>query len=153
MRRKIWALLVSGHAGDLTSLRRVLEQLVRISDAPSCQHAARYLAKPNPPHLVFTEATLPDGTWIDILKLAAAASRPVNVIVTSRTADIGLYIEAMEQGAFDFVTASSLIPEVAHVLRNAVANVLNRRQAQDRLCPESAPGSGKRKPLWWSRSV
>jgi DNA-binding NtrC family response regulator len=61
-----------------------------------------------------------------------------------------LYIEAMEQGAFDFVTASSLVTEVARVLRNAAENVLKRRDAQERLRPESSAGSGKRESLWWS---
>ena len=150
---KIGALLVRGRANDLIALAQILDQLVKLTDARTCEEAARYLQKPNPPHLVFTDTTLPDGTWVEVLHLATRAPKPVNVVVIARTADVRLYIEAMETGAFDFVTASSLVPEVAHVVRNAAENVLSRREAQDRLCPESAPGSGKRKPLWWSRSA
>ena len=148
---KIWALLVRGRANDLIPLAQILGQLVRLTDARSCQEVARYLQKPNPPHLVFTDTTLPDGTWVEVLHLAARAPKPVNVVVIGRTADVRLYIEAMETGAFDYMTSCSLVPEVAHVLRNSAENVLSRREAQDR--PESAPGTAKRKPLWRSRSA
>jgi len=150
---KIQALLVRGGANDLIPLTQILDQLVKVTDARSCEEAARYLHKPNPPPLVFTDTTLPDGTWVEVLHLATRAPKPVNVVVIARIADVRLYIEAMNTGAFDFVTASSVVPEVAHVLRNAAENVLSRRGAQDRLCPESAAGTGKKKPLWWSRSA
>ena len=150
---KIWALLVRGRANDLIPLTQILSQLVKLTDTRSCQEAARQLQKPNPPHLVFTDTTLPDGTWVEVLHLATRAPKPVNVVVVARTEDVRLYIEAMEAGAFDYMTSSSQVPEVAHILRNAAENVLSRRHAHDRLSPESASGTGKGKPLWRSRSA
>src|SRR5690242_12838052 len=131
--KKIWTLMVSDRADQLSSLRQVLDSFVRVSDARSCEEAARYLQRQSPPHLVFTDTTMPDGSWLDVLRTAEQASRPVNVIVASRAPDVRLYMEAMERGAFDLVTASALVPEVAHILRNAVENVLSRRDAQERL--------------------
>lgn len=150
MRQKIKALLVSDAAIDVLALRHILQQLVKVTDAKTCEETGRYLRMPDPPHLVFTDTALSDGTWLDVLKLAGAAPKPVNVIVIARQAEVGLYIEAMETGAFDFVTTSSRVPEVAHVLRKAVENILTRREAQDRLCPPRVSGSGKRKRLSWN---
>jgi len=151
--KKVWTLVVCGRGDHLVLLRQILDPLVKVSDARTCEEAARYLEKPNPPHLVFTDTAMPDGSWLDVLKLAAKAPRPVNVIVASRAPDVRLYMEAMDAGAFDYVTASSLVPEVAHVLRNAAESVLSRREAQERLCAAPGLGSGKRKSLRWSHSV
>jgi DNA-binding NtrC family response regulator len=146
---KIRALLLRSSGDDLIPLMHILDQLVKLRDTRSCAEAGRHLRSPNPPHLVFTDTKLPDGTWVEVLRLAAGALKPVNVIVIARTAEVGLYIEAMETGAFDYLTASSLVAEVAHVLRNAAENVLSRRQALDRRGPESVSEAGKRKPLAW----
>jgi len=151
--KKVWTLVVCGRADHLVSLRQILDPLVKVSDARTCEEAARYVEKPNPPHLVFTDTAMPDGSWLDVLRLAAKAPRPVKVIVASRAPDVRLYMEAMDAGAFDYVTASSLVPEVAHVLRNAAESVLSRREAQERLCAAPGLGSGKRKSLRWSHSA
>ena len=151
--KKVWALVVCGRGDHSVSLRQILDPLVKVSDARTCEEAARCLERPDPPHLVFTDTAMPDGSWRDVLRLAAKAPRPVNVIVASRAPDVRLYMEAMDEGAFDFLTASSLVPEVAHVLRSAAENALSRREAQERLCAAPGPGSGRRKSLRWSPSV
>ena len=151
--KKIRALVVCGRGDHLISLRQILDPLVKLSDARTCREAARHLEKPNPPHLVFTDTAMADGSWLDVLKLARKAPRPVNVIVASRTPDVRLYMEAMDEGAFDYLTASSLIPEVAHVLQNAAEDVLSRREAQQRLSPVPGLETVKRKSLRWSHSV
>ena len=149
---KIRGLLVSSSVDDMVALRHILQQLIKLTDVKSCEATKRYLRAPDPPHLIFTDTTMSDGTWLDVLKIAEAASKPVNVIVIARDAEVGLYIEAMETGAFDFVTTASSVPELAHVLRNAVDNILARRKAQDRLCPPHLPGPTKRKRLLWNPS-
>ncbi|HLW79025.1 MAG TPA: response regulator [Terriglobia bacterium] len=153
MRQKIRAVLVRNSPSDLAALRSILQQLIKVTDARSCEEAGRHLRVPDPPHLVFTSTALSDGTWLEVLALAREAPKPVNVVVMARDAEVGLYVTAMEAGAFDFVTASATVPELAHVLRNAAENVLHRRGAGKSLGPDRAPGPGKRKPLWWSRSA
>lgn len=152
MAQQIKALLVSSSANDLMALKHILQQLVKVTEAGSCAEARRYLSAPDPPHLVFTDTALADGTWLEVLKLAREAAKPVNVIVIARQAEVGLYIEAMETGAFDFITFNSSVPDLAHVVRNAADNILTRRGAQSRLRPPQAPGSAKRKRLSWNPS-
>ncbi len=81
------------------------------------------------PHLIFTDTALPDGTWADVLSLAADTIEPANVIVVSRIVDIKLYIEAIECGAFDFIVPPFAAADLVHVLRCAVWNVMHRREA------------------------
>ncbi len=109
------------------------EQLIKAERVLTCQQAAARLAAANPPHLVFTDTELLDGNWSDVLDLADRASQPINVIVVSPIADIPLYIDVMERQAFDFITHSFTAPELTHILRCAVENVVRRRKERDRL--------------------
>jgi DNA-binding NtrC family response regulator len=84
----------------------------------------------DPPHLVFTEALLPDGTWADVVKLALEALKPVKVIVVSRLIDVRLYVETMAGGAFDFIVPPMTSDELAHILACAVESVSNQRRTQ-----------------------
>ena len=143
MKEAIWTLLAYGRADYAFHLRQVLEPLAKISDARTCKEAEDYLSQPNPPHLVFADALMPDGTWLDVLELAKKAAQPVNVIVVAPVADFALYVDALERGAFDLITACSLVPGLAHVWRPAKQNVLARRQAQRRLALEAACRSGE----------
>jgi FixJ family two-component response regulator len=72
---------------------------------------------------------LPDGTWADLLSLAREARQPVNVVVVSRVDDVGLYLETMQQGAFDFISAPFPASDLAHVVQCASTDVSRRRQA------------------------
>jgi len=143
MKETIWTLLAYGRKDYAFHLRQVLEPLAKISAARTCKEAEDYLKQPNPPHLVFADALMPDGTWLDVLACAMKAARPVNVIVVAPVADFGLYIDALERGAFDLITGRSLVPGLAHVWRPAKQNVLRRRQAQQRLALEAACRSGE----------
>src|SRR5437667_11389238 len=127
MEDKICALLVHDGRGDhLSSFRQNLDQVVGV--AKTCGEAAHYLQKPNPPHLVFTDTAMPDGTWQDVLKLAEKAPKPVNVIVVARDADLKLYLEARERGAFDLIAPSSSRPLVAEAREDAAADGVQRRE-------------------------
>jgi DNA-binding NtrC family response regulator len=88
------------------------------------------LREADPPHLVFTEALLPDGTWAGVVKLALEALKPVKVIVVSRLIDVGLYVQTMGGGAFDFIVPPITSDELAHVLECAVESVLDLRRTQ-----------------------
>jgi two-component system response regulator PilR (NtrC family) len=82
--------------------------------------------------LVFTDLDLPDGNWPDIVRLAKGAAEPVNVIVVSRLVDIPLYIRAIEQGAFDYITPPFEPADLAYIIRCAASNVLLRREIEAR---------------------
>ena len=83
-----------------------------------------------PPHVVFTDTQLPDGTWSDVLAVAKKSPAPVHVVVISRHVDMYLYLENMEKGAYDFMVSPIEALELKHVLRCAAANVLNGQRSK-----------------------
>ena len=120
--------------GDsLDALKLALEaQSVNVCSLRSCQEALPLLTGPNPPHLVFTQPKLPDGIWADVVSLATKAVKPVNVVVVGRLANVGLYLQTVNGGAFDFIVPPLTGYELTHVVRCAIENVLSRREAQAR---------------------
>jgi len=131
MPEKISALLVAAQGEPARTLTQALRaQSLRASHVRTYQEARKLLLKARPPHLLFTETALPDGTWADVLELARGAHAPVNVIVVSRLDDVGLYLETLERGAFDFVSSPYPASDLDHVVRCASADVLKRRKAQ-----------------------
>jgi len=128
MQEIVSALLVYGQEEPLGALDLILrQQLVKTCRAETCQEAACPLDRADPPHLVFTDATLPDGTWQDILGIAAKAREAVNVVVVARFMDFQLYFETMEAGVCDFIIPPFRAPDLAHVVVCAMEGVVNRR--------------------------
>jgi DNA-binding NtrC family response regulator len=124
----ISALLVHDRGDAFNALKPILESRCIVTrEARSCGEALLSLWAKQPPHLVFTDVQLADGNWRDLIALAEKCPLPINVIVVSRQLDVNLYIEVMEQGAFDFLASPLEGPDVAHVVRTAAQNVLRRR--------------------------
>jgi DNA-binding NtrC family response regulator len=129
MKESISALLVQARHDPLDPLRMALEeQSIAVLTARNCAEAALALWSQLPPHLVFTEIQLADGGWTDVLTLSMKASAPVNVIVVSSFVDVGLYVEAIQRGAFDFIVPPHSDPELLHVVRIAAENAFSRRR-------------------------
>jgi DNA-binding NtrC family response regulator len=128
MTLRIGALLVHNDNGAMRELEQILaSQFLKVLRAHNCAKVTSLLAKPNPPHLIFTAPELPDGTWAEVLNSAASASAPTNVIVVVGVGEIKLYLEAMQLGAFDLISPPFSAFDIAHVVRSATANVLSRR--------------------------
>jgi len=126
---RISAILVYDQSDPLGALKLALErQAVKTKRARNCREALRLLQGSSPPQVVFTDTQLPDGTWADVIHLAQGACAPVNVIVVSRLVDVKFYIRAIEGGAFDFIAPPFQPAELAHVVRCAAGNALQRRQ-------------------------
>ena len=131
MRERITALLVHDRPEPMGSLRLALEgQSIETQSVSTCHEANQTLRGRQPPHLVLADARLPDGSWEDLVLLAAKAPAPVNVIVVSEVVDIALYLESIQRGAFDFIVPPMSLPDFTHVVRSAVDNVLRRRESQ-----------------------
>ena len=131
MKEQISALLLHELGDSLAPLKQALEgQSMEVCWMRNCQEASTLLLGANPPHLVFTEIDLPDGTWRDILKLAVKAQKAVNVIVVARLADVRFYLETIVSGAFDFIVPPLTGFELGHVVRCAAENASNRRDAE-----------------------
>jgi len=129
MREQISALLLHQPTESQRLLKQALEgRSIKVNWLQKYREALPLLRGVDPPHLVFTEALLPDGNWADVVKLSLEALKPVKVIVMSRLIDIRLYVETMVGGAFDFIVPPMTSDELAHVLACAVESVLNLRQ-------------------------
>jgi hypothetical protein len=130
---EISTLLLHELGGSLDALKLALEaQSVKVCSLQSCQEALPLMTGPNPPHLIFAQSKLPDGMWADVVSLAIKATKPVNVIVVGRLANVGLYLQTITGGAFDFIVPPLTGYELTHVVRCAIENVLSRREAQAR---------------------
>jgi DNA-binding NtrC family response regulator len=131
MKEEISALLLHQPTESQRVLKQALEgRSIKVNWLRNCGEALPLLREADPPHLVFTEALLPDGNWADVVKLALEALKPVKVIVVSRLVDIRLYVDTMVGGAFDFIAPPMASEELAHVLSCAVESVSNLRRTQ-----------------------
>jgi len=131
MPERITALLVHDRPEPMGFVKRALEcQFMETQSVKTCHEACRALWGHQPPHLVLTDARLPDGSWENVVLLAAKAPEPVNVIVVSEVVDIGFYLEALERGAFDFIVPPMSLPDFSYVIRSAADKALRRRESQ-----------------------
>ena len=131
MKPKITALLIHHRNDRFYTLQLVLEALsIKVIRARSTKEAEEQLCGMPCPQLVLSDTVLPDGNWMDVLDVAAKAAEPVNVIIVSATADTRLYLDAIDQGAFDFMTDSFTVPQIVHILKCAIDNVVRRRGAR-----------------------
>lgn len=131
MTGEILALLVHDRPGPLESLKSALKDLsIRTFSVRTCE-AAQSLIHEVHADLVFTDTSLPDGSWADIVDLAQRGGAPVSVVVVGSNQDTKLYLSALERGAFDFV----LPPFETHALNFVVYSALDntRRQRQARV--------------------
>jgi DNA-binding NtrC family response regulator len=131
MQEKITALLVHDRPEPMGFIRRALEcQFIDTQSVRTCHEAHQTLWGSQPPHLVLADARLPDGSWEDVVLLAARAPAPVNVIVVAEVVDMAFYLEAIQRGAFDFIVPPMSVPDFTYVVRSAVDNALWRRESQ-----------------------
>jgi two-component system NtrC family response regulator len=91
--------LVLDHVGSIDKARAVLQQ--------------------NDYDVLLTEASLPDGKWLDVLHLARNCPRDMEVIVTDPQADARFWAEALNLGAYDLLAQPFYEPEVRRILYNA----------------------------------
>ncbi len=123
------ALLITDRPASVFGLRSLLESLgFAVYAAANLSEAALLFVSTPPPHLVFTDTDLTDGTWEEVLSLARKCEPAINVIVISRTVDVSLYIQVLESGAYDFIVPPFELAEVEHVIRNGMASVRHRRE-------------------------
>ena len=89
-------LFVSPHREDATLLSRMLSSLpVPFEHVADLQHASATI-QAEPYQVILTEATLPDGTWRDVLDMARRVVPAPAVIVTDAAADARFWAEALK---------------------------------------------------------
>ena len=70
--------------------------------------------------LVITDMKMPRGNGIELLKVVKELSKETVVLVITAFASTETAIEAMRQGAYDYLTKPFQIEEVKHIIRNAL---------------------------------
>ena len=117
------ALLIHDQDQPLDQLTEILENLqFEVVRTRSCGEAVLALSEEGVPTVVFTDVTLPDGTWKDVLHAVRSSNSPVHVILVSRVVDDPLYITALESGAADFVVPPFREVDVAHIVGSSLKN-------------------------------
>ena len=130
MEQRVFAILVHDKPFPIESLRQALRDLhVDTYSVHSCKEA-RDLISQTHPQLVFTDVSVSDGSWADVVSLAEHAEAPLDVIVVGSTVNTKFYVSAIERGAFDFVLPPFELGGLRHVVRTAELNVRDRRMAQ-----------------------
>lgn len=129
MREHLFALLIHDQSEPFESLRRALKELsVETYSIATCKEAQDLISQCQP-HIVFTESSVADGSWMRIVNMAEAADVPLSVIVVGAVPDMRLYLSVMERGAFDFVAPPFEHEPLDFVVRSAALNAHRRREA------------------------
>lgn len=69
--------------------------------------------------VILTEASLPDGSWEDVMDLNRQLEPPSEVIVTDAFADSRFWAEALSRGAYDLLAQPFHVAEVQRIVSNA----------------------------------
>src|ERR1700704_4625136 len=118
-------LFISVRGNDARLLSRMLQKLSLGLDHATCLRQARTKLKKAAYDVVLTEAALPDGKWLDVLRLVRESPKEPEVIVTDPLADAQFWAEALNLGAYDLLAQPFYEPEVLRILGNACSRALN----------------------------
>src|SRR5690606_23150009 len=101
-------------------LTRFLKRHHYIVDVSYNIHQASNLLKKQNYDLVFTDLRLPDGDGITLLKQIKNSNKPVPVVLMTSYAEVSTAVQAMKQGAFDYISKPFNPDEVLEVIGNAL---------------------------------
>jgi len=104
---------------DEKSRETVFANAVKHGEIPiacsSCKEAKSFLAEHHF-KVLFCGDNLSDGEYAEVIR----AAKPIPVIVLSRFAEWGLYIAALQAGAFDCIACPPYEPELDRILSSAL---------------------------------
>ena len=93
---------------------------VRLHRAGSLEEADLLLAHGGA-RVLLTETTFPGGSWQDAVALKTTRHPGAVLVVTAESADEGLWLDVLEQGAYDLILKPFVADELLRVLANADA--------------------------------
>lgn len=133
--------LVSSGDGLMLELARALNPCpLEIRTATSCKEAGHEIERKSTADVIFTEAQLFDGDWKQVLQMARQSRTPSKVVVVSRFVDVSLYLDALEEGVFDFVVPPFRTVELGYIIVNAIyACLRGRSQSISKGLPNAGP--------------
>ncbi|WBX77231.1 sigma-54 dependent transcriptional regulator [Tenacibaculum ovolyticum] len=101
-------------------LKRFLERHNYIIDVSYTISSASSLLKKENYNLVFTDLRLPDGDGITFLKQIKKNNNDIPVVLMTSYAEISTAVQAIKQGAFDYISKPFNPDEVLEVINNAL---------------------------------
>jgi len=135
-RRPVEVLVVSPAEEDQEYFRLLFPKPVwRVLSVGSVRDAGKLL-EARPVGVVLTEHDLEDGTWSDLLDLAASAPWSSPVVVVSRHADEALWAQVLNLGGYDVLMKPFDATEVRRVVGMAVRRRIQRSSSPDTLIPD-----------------
>ncbi|CAH8293094.1 two-component system response regulator HydG [Mariniflexile fucanivorans] len=101
-------------------LKNFLERHQYTVDLSYTIHNASTLLKKHKYDLVFTDLRLPDGDGIGFLKQIKQSNSHIPVVLMTGYAEVSTAVQAMKQGAFDYISKPFNPDEVLEVIGNAL---------------------------------
>src|SRR5258707_607458 len=115
-------LVVAPSSQSPTALSGILRQSpipVTVLHSPDYKQAVTHLAASRV-SVVICEASLPDGSWKDLLEYLVRIKAQSLLVVTSNVADDSLWAEVLNLGGYDVLAQPFDGEEVTRVVRSAV---------------------------------
>jgi signal transduction histidine kinase len=105
-----------------------------VSTAPSGEEAVRVIPQLLP-DIILTDINLPGLSGLEVMRFAKTVDPEVGVIVVTGHASASNAIEALRQGAFNYITKPFDLDEIHEVVERAIANrrlkAINRELVED----------------------
>jgi two-component system, chemotaxis family, chemotaxis protein CheY len=141
MQPKITAMLIMARERRLPLLEAL--ESCGIDVLPVCDcNEARYALETQPQvQVVLTDAALPDGDWRVVFEVVAKGRPNIEVVVCSRLGDHRLWLDVLEQGAYDVLVEPYQCEEIRRILEAAAAtsNIVGRQDSSRRSLTGASP--------------
>jgi two-component system chemotaxis response regulator CheY len=121
MQKKITAMLIMARERRLPLLEALDSCGIDVLEVCDCNEARRMLEIQPPVEVVLTDAALPDGDWRGVLQIVTRAGANIEVVVCSRLGDHKLWIDVLEQGAYDVLVEPYQHEEIRRIIEAAAA--------------------------------
>ena len=121
MKPKITAMLVMARERRLPLIEALESCGIDGLPVCDCSEARRTLETKPKVRVVLTDTVLPDGDWRRVLEIVAHSCPNSEVGVSSRFGDYKLWIDLLEQGAYDVLVEPYEWEEVRRIVEAAAA--------------------------------
>jgi len=137
-------LIVDDEPGNLESLRRIFErEPFRIATAPGPKEALEEVRR-EPPAVVLTDVRMPGGDGVSLLRAVRQLAPGTEVVLMTAYGTIETAVEAMKEGAYDFVEKPLKRAGIVRAVRRAAERaMLLRENARLRATIEGVQEDGR----------
>jgi two-component system response regulator HydG len=137
-------LIVDDDTGNLESLRRIFErEPFRVATATGPKEALDAVRR-EPPAVVLTDVRMPGGDGVSLLKAVRQVAPSAEVVLMTAYGTVETAVEAMKEGAYDFVEKPLRRERIVRAVRRAAERAtLLRENAELRARLEDVEETGR----------